>query len=137
MQPAVIYAEELGRIGYGKPLWMPEQPSEASIELGDVGFIERSTYFPRCDVSELMMLPGSGAFTRLFNATRPSGDPLNVKGVPEDFVQLDISNMSKAEHPRFLSNGPIVSKSVKMTAIQPAISGGRCSIPMSEGRSLC
>ena len=42
MKPPIVYAEELGRIGYGRPMWMPEQPPDASIELGDVGFIETS-----------------------------------------------------------------------------------------------
>lgn len=42
MKPPIVYAEELGRIGYGRPMWMPEEPPDASIELGDVGFIETS-----------------------------------------------------------------------------------------------
>lgn len=73
---------------------------------------------------EEVVLPGSGSFTRLFNATKPPDDPLNSMGTPEGFVQLDISNSSKAEHPWFLSSGPIVSKSVKMAALHPSISGG-------------
>lgn len=44
MQPAVVYAEELDRLGYGRPIWMPEHPTEASIELGDVGFIETRSF---------------------------------------------------------------------------------------------
>lgn len=39
MQPAVVYANELSRLGYGRPMWMPDQP-EPCVEIGDVGFVE-------------------------------------------------------------------------------------------------
>ena len=39
MYPAVVYTEELFRLGHGRPMWMPEKP-DSPVEIGDVGFIE-------------------------------------------------------------------------------------------------
>lgn len=39
MYPALVYTEELAKLGHGRPMWMPEKP-DTPVELGDVGFIE-------------------------------------------------------------------------------------------------
>lgn len=101
---------------------MPEQPQNGSIELGDVGFIETSAYpvqvCPRVLPGSLTQA-GSGAFTRLFNIAKSPEDPLNSRGVPEGFVQLDMDRLLKAEQERFLRSGPIASESVQVATIQP------------------
>lgn len=43
MQPAVVYANELSKLGYGRPMWMPDQPVPC-VEIGDVGFVETGMF---------------------------------------------------------------------------------------------
>ncbi|RDX44533.1 hypothetical protein OH76DRAFT_1421293 [Lentinus brumalis] len=62
------YAKELWSLKHGHPLWSPEpSPAFGEVRLGDVGYLDE------------------GRFCFLFNAMRPAGDPVNKRGVPEDF----------------------------------------------------
>jgi hypothetical protein len=46
MKPSIIYAEELSKLGYGHPLWLPEGSSDSqAAELGDVGYIDEDGAF--------------------------------------------------------------------------------------------
>ncbi|KAI0715782.1 hypothetical protein C8T65DRAFT_694606 [Cerioporus squamosus] len=63
-----IYAKELGHLGYGYPLWVPEpSPESGEVRLGDVGYLSQ------------------GKFCFLFNCMRGVDDPVNRNGVPEGF----------------------------------------------------
>ncbi len=63
-----IYAKELGDLGFGYPLWIPEpSPESGEVQLGDVGYLSQ------------------GKFCFLFNCMRGADDSVNRKGVPESF----------------------------------------------------
>lgn len=66
-----VYIDQLYKQGHGRPLW---DPDSCEVYVGDVGFFERD----------------SGSFCRLFNVLVDEGDPLNNRGVPEDFKPLKI-----------------------------------------------
>lgn len=65
-----VYAKELAHHKLGYPLWVPEPEKSGEVLIGDVGFVRE------------------GRFRRLFNAMRPSDDPVNGGRVPEGFQQL-------------------------------------------------
>ena len=63
-----IYARELWSLGHGHPIWSPEpSPTYGQIRLGDVGYLLE------------------GDFVFLFNCMREAHDPINKRGVPDDF----------------------------------------------------
>lgn len=35
-----VYSEELSKLGYGRPMYIPEPTTSGQIEIGDVGIIE-------------------------------------------------------------------------------------------------
>jgi hypothetical protein len=99
---AQVYAEQLISKGHGFPLWYPDI---GEVHLGDVGYI------------------WDGSFTRLFNVTLPPEHPINQRGVPEGFMQLQYdpkSTIRKVE--RYLEKGSVCSQSVKR--LQIGIQGG-------------
>ncbi|KIP05410.1 hypothetical protein PHLGIDRAFT_152213 [Phlebiopsis gigantea 11061_1 CR5-6] len=87
-----IFAEQLVSRGHGLPLWCPEPSPLGEVNVGDVGFIHR------------------GSFFRLFNAICSPTDPSNHQGLPEDFIPLVLP---KDEGIRYsdLPVGPICSLS--------------------------
>lgn len=105
---AEIYAEQLVRLGYGHPLWQPEpDATRGEILVGDVGFVTE------------------GCFIRMFNAMRPSEDPVNQAGVPDGFTPLKIGSHLFKSQEQFLPKGPLCTTSVKTTSatVGPAASG--------------
>lgn len=80
--PWDIYAEKLSPLGYGHPLWIPEPSREyGEVRIGDVGFFL------------------DGRFRFLFNCTRESNDPLNLRGTPTPFRPFAIPSGSVVENP--------------------------------------
>ena len=104
---ATVYAEQLGVLQYGHPLWCPEpitgaNKTEREVHIGDVGHI---------DVD--------GTFLPLFNITSDVTHPLNRGGVPSGFapLQLDYDASIKVS-PGFLIPGPLCSGSIRGRQIE-------------------
>ncbi|KAG6909114.1 hypothetical protein DXG01_001988 [Tephrocybe rancida] len=92
-EPHDVYAEQLSAAHYGHPLYHPDPPvGESPVEIGDVGFIR------------------DGSFFRLFSATKPYNDAVQVYGVPDGFEPLDLGQ--PRTRPNELEPGPLHSKSV-------------------------
>ena len=92
-----VYAEQLGKLCKGFPLWFPEPlPKEDPIELGDVGLLL------------------NGEFKRLFNAVRA---PRSGEIYPEDFEFLTYQSRLESEHDLFLDRGPVTNANVKYSQI--------------------
>ncbi|KAI0718548.1 hypothetical protein C8T65DRAFT_706737 [Cerioporus squamosus] len=90
------YANELWSLKHGHPLWGPEpSPAFGEVRLGDVGYLDE------------------GRFCFLFNAMRPAGDPVNKRGVPENFQTFHYPD--KITQPE-LHSGSISSLSVALGA---------------------
>ncbi|EED78985.1 predicted protein [Postia placenta Mad-698-R] len=103
-----VYFEQLSKLKYGYPLWDPE-PQNGSVELqiGDVGIVFH------------------GVFSRIFNAMRPEGDPLNVDGVPEGYLPLDLGrNPPKMERLNDLPPGPLCSHTITHIHASAEVSAG-------------
>jgi hypothetical protein len=99
---AEVYARQFISKGYGMPLWQPEPTKFGEVLIGDIGFLQ------------------NGCFYRLFNATKPSDDPINrYCGVPTDFVPL-VYNEATFLHTvdRYLPPGPLCSSSVTHTELK-------------------
>lgn len=64
---------------------------------------------------------GSGKFTRLMNVTRSAHDPLNYRGVPEDYAPLVLEEEAEFT-PSYLNHGPMCSSSVKESNLSGALS---------------
>ena len=107
--PADIYAEQLIPLGYGYPLWQPEPTKHGEVLIGDVGFIS------------------GGCFYRLFNAMLPQDDPINARGVPEEFQVLEVDN-TELLHAKdeFLPPGPLHTTSVTSKKASETISAQPC-----------
>ena len=120
MQPAVVYAHELSRLGHGRPMWSPDRP-ETPVEIGDVGFIENGTCYDFCNWLRDSELPReTGSFKRLFNVTRTPWDRLNSLGVPGNFKRLDLELIAKTENASYLKTGPICSHSINKILKTPS-----------------
>lgn len=87
-----VYEEQLGNLGYGKPLWQPEYP-EGGARIGDVGFVR------------------GGRFQALWNVVDPRpSDPMSP---PEGFVKLKYNKaLLEQTNPEFLAPIPYVSNNV-------------------------
>ena len=106
IQNARVYAEELGALGRGVPLWYPEPSQTGEVEIGDVGFLY------------------NGGFHRLFNITQPESHPWNSNGVPEGFVPLKMDKRwCKDVREDDLPEGLLQSESIKTTQAQAAVEG--------------
>ena len=93
---ARVYSEQLLAKGHGLPLWEPEPSELGEVQIGDVGFID------------------NGGFCRLFNATRPADDPINLCGVPQGFIPLEYNKKALLHtSSKFVPPGPIYSSSIK------------------------
>lgn len=97
---ASIYAEMLGTLDLGHPLWSPkavQRPGCAcDVQLADVGFID-----------------DYGGFQRLFNAMAERGHLLNAKGVPPGFEPIRLASGSSETVERYLNPGILTSLGVK------------------------
>ncbi|KAL0951952.1 hypothetical protein HGRIS_008603 [Hohenbuehelia grisea] len=81
MSDALTYARQLLGKLHGYPLWVPEPYGHSviyrtkGVRIGDVGYITQD-----------------GAFETLFNIRAPPDHPINRRGVPENFEQVEISH---------------------------------------------
>ena len=98
---AAIIAQQLSTYGDGDALWVPEPRDEFGVQLGDVGFIT-----------------GDGAFSRLFNTTKPEGDQLNKDGVPSEFTPLVINHRLYSVVPGHRAAVPLTSQSVTYRSVE-------------------
>ena len=98
-QCASHYADELGRMGHGCPLWFPEPLEQGGpVEIGDVGVLVQ------------------GQFHRFFNPTKPANDKLNEKlaHYNEALERLSIErHWLQAVQPHYLPKGPIQSTHIR------------------------
>ncbi|KAF7789119.1 hypothetical protein EIP86_000054 [Pleurotus ostreatoroseus] len=104
---AQLYAQELGVLAHGHPMWCPEPMGPYEVRVGDVGFIDED-----------------GQFHRLFNATVGGEHPYNQHGVPEGFQPLGIQPHLINIRPNHLPQGPISSSSVKSYKVDASGSTG-------------
>ena len=76
-----IYARELWYLGHGHPMWGPE-PSLAfgEVRLGDVGYLQE------------------GDFLFLFNCMQDAHDPVNKRGVPDNFQVFAPPDAASIQH---------------------------------------
>lgn len=87
-----VYEHHMFKLKYGHPLWQPE-PSSREILIGDVGFIDKGTFYP------------------LFNLFKKRDDPVNTT-VPPDFEPLlprKRSNTRKAA----IDKGSLFSRTIQ------------------------
>ncbi len=69
--PWDIYSEQLLHLGYGYPLWNPDQPQRRSVLVGDVGMVREGEFIP------------------LFNTLQDATSEIQPRRmVPTDFVPL-------------------------------------------------
>lgn len=102
--PADIYAEQLIPLGYGYPLWQPEPTKHGEVLIGDVGFTTE------------------GRFYRLFNAMRSRDDPVNARGVPEEFEVLAVDDQELFHaNEEFLPAGPLHTTSVTSRKVSAGV----------------
>ncbi|KAG5652184.1 hypothetical protein H0H81_005983 [Sphagnurus paluster] len=93
--PHDTYTEQLSVLRKGHPLYYPDPAAgRPPIGIGDVGFIRE------------------GKFQFLFSATRAADDPVQVNGVPDGFVPLNLDPQTLDIHERDLEPGPLHSESV-------------------------
>ena len=106
IQNARVYAEELGALGRGVPLWYPEPSKTGEVQIGDVGILY------------------NGGFHRLFNVTVPESHRWNSKGVPDGFVPLKIDSRWLADvREDDLPEGLLQSESIKSSQAHAAVEG--------------
>lgn len=108
---AIIFAEQLVGRGHGLPLWRPEPTKFGEVLIGDVGFVDE------------------GAFYRLFNAMRRQDDPINRRGVPEEFVVLSV-NLDDLLHTdeEYLSPGPVHTATTTAHSLEAGAGAGCGSV---------
>ncbi|KAL0572262.1 hypothetical protein V5O48_009708 [Marasmius crinis-equi] len=111
-----IYARSLFALGHGCPLWVPEPNSELppqylanGMQIGDVG-----------------ILRAEGKFAFLFNVCHSAQDPINQRGVPDGFKQLEWNRLLDRTDTIFRPNEPLVSGAAKKRALEI---GGSASVP--------
>jgi hypothetical protein len=111
--PNNLYAKILSQFGFGYPLWIPGPSTSASpayfsrgVNIGDVGIKTRR-----------------GSFDFLFDASLPACDPINIDGVPDEFVPLLTQARSKDIDPDFFAPWTYIGERyVKDVNIQLAVS---------------
>lgn len=100
LHPYEVYASQLIHLGYGHPLWNPEPAESDPVEIGDVGFVSE------------------GRFHRLFNAIRSKDHPMNLRGVPDGFVQLRLPDEQRVFVPNVVEpDEPLCSESVEKNKV--------------------
>lgn len=114
--PSSSYAETLVSQGHGHPLWFPEPGKQGDVEIGDVGFVNE------------------GRFIRLFNVMLPATDPVNARGVPDDFTVLEVDNEGHhlESHSRLVPVGSVSTASVHYEDSSRANTSEYASAPNSN-----
>lgn len=92
-----VYAEQLGKLTKGFPLWFPE-PLDVEVEVGDVGLLL------------------NGEFKRLFNAVDGPAEDSDLS--LEGFEPLQYNPRLCSEHKAFLDAGPVTNANVKDRKIE-------------------
>ncbi|KAI0751888.1 WD40-repeat-containing domain protein [Daedaleopsis nitida] len=99
--------------GYGYPLWHPEPPKGIEVQIGDVGFLR------------------SGAFWRLFNATKDDDAPQNAEnGVPDSYSPFHINQTLLARQQNVIE-GNLTSVDVEQFDIEAE--AGSDLVPVGAG----
>ncbi|KIJ34253.1 hypothetical protein M422DRAFT_263753 [Sphaerobolus stellatus SS14] len=104
IKPQEIYAEQLGMLGYGFPLWQADPFTEPPLDICDVGYIS-----------------DQGAWAKLFNGAKPADDPSNPHGHPKRCSPADVG---RVESSRRSAVRPIYSHSVNSIGANVDISNG-------------
>jgi len=78
--PYEIYYEELLKQKRGSPLWFPGPSSNAPVQYRHNGV----------NVGDVGIFRIDEPYDFLFNIFLPADDPINAKGVPEDFRPLEL-----------------------------------------------
>ncbi|KAG6829419.1 hypothetical protein H0H92_004565 [Tricholoma furcatifolium] len=112
LSDAQVYARQLLPKRHGYPLWVPEPYGNSvvyrtkGVRIGDVGYVTED-----------------GGFESLFNVRASPSDPINHRGVPEGFEQVDIPVEDIVHIPNFHQPGGVVtSDNTKKRSIDVDIS---------------
>ncbi|RPD72487.1 hypothetical protein L226DRAFT_467109 [Lentinus tigrinus ALCF2SS1-7] len=100
------YAKGLWPLGHGHALWCPE-PSLlfGEVHLGDVGYLR------------------DGHFLFIFNAMRSAADPVNQRGVPDDFEPFIPPTTASVQHcPDQITQKELHSRGMRSIAVSAGIS---------------
>lgn len=101
---SVCYAQELGSLGLGYPLWSPEGPGHPrDVQLGDIGIIT-----------------SIGAFKSLYCTDADSQPDQQVHAVPEQFSFTDTNNRAVPDT-SYLDPGVYKSECVEELTVQGGI----------------
>lgn len=115
-EAALVYARELGRRGYGEPLWQPEPTQYGEVLIGDVGFFV------------------DGSFIRVLNCTLPedhpsctllADNPVNAGlMVPSEYPPLEYNKQTLLQtNENYLPPQPICSKSISQSEVDVGAAG--------------
>jgi hypothetical protein len=98
LNDAQVYASQLLLKRHGYPLWVPEPYGYSvayrtkGIRIGDVGYVTQD-----------------GGFETLFNIRASAQDPVNRRGVPENFEPVDIGEYDIIHTPHYHERGGVVT----------------------------
>ena len=115
---AQVYASQLLSQGHGYPLWIPEPYGYSvayrtkGVRIGDVGVVTED-----------------GGFETLFNIRASSQDPINRRGVPENFEQVHIGEYDIVHIPHYHKRGVVVTN----TSVQSVSFG----VDFSVSQNVC
>ncbi|KAI0718550.1 hypothetical protein C8T65DRAFT_79939 [Cerioporus squamosus] len=115
-----IYAQELWSLGHGHAMWGPE-PSLAfgEVRLGDVGYLRE------------------GHFSFLFNCMCDPHDPINKRGVPEDFEVFAPPDPNSIQHcPDKITQSELHSKNIRSLAVSVGASVSEAVTSASAAATL-
>ncbi|RDX44532.1 hypothetical protein OH76DRAFT_1486975 [Lentinus brumalis] len=92
-----VYARELWSLGHGHAMWGPEpSPAFGEVRLGDVGYLRE------------------GHFSFLLNCMCDAHDPVNKRGVPDDFEVFAPPDANSIQHcPDKITQSELHSKSIR------------------------
>ena len=103
-EAARVYAEQLGSLSLGHPLWFPNPTATGEVQIGDVGFLE------------------DGSFHRLFNVMVEPDHEWNRLGPPPDFTPVKIPTHLRHHMEEYMHPGIHSSSSVRVCSISPELS---------------
>lgn len=100
------YAKELWSLRHGHLLWSPEPSSVfGEVNLGDVGYLDE------------------GRFCFLFNTMRAAEDPINKRGVPEEFQQFVPPDPNSIQYcPNKITQTELHSRSISSVSVSAGAS---------------
>ena len=114
-----IYAEELGGLGLGYPMWYPELGTPGGeVKLGDIGYLR------------------DGEFHLLFNCTLPEDDPSHMQRgerLPRDFVPFEFDPGDRRGPLRRVTQSEVTCTSFRQHMIHAEGGAGyvaSCELPL-------